>query len=219
MGRGPDSRSIEGVAQLRGLRSPLRQEIVDALQAEGPCSIAELAGRLERSPDSLYYHVRALLRLGLLTERNGLRAAPGLVVDVPVRPMRIRYRLGDRAQSRALGDIVGAMLRLTARDFRAGQASPRAVSEGPRRNLWASRCKARLAPARLAELTRLLGRVSQILTPKAGASPGADSELVALTFVLTPVEAGRRQRRGERRPRRKNTNHPSRMRSTRGGQR
>ena len=218
MGRGPEARAlIEGVPQLRGLRSPLRQEIVDALQAEGPCSIAELAGRLERSPDSLYYHVRALLRLGLLTERNGLRAAPGLVVDVPVRPMRIRYRLGDRAQSLALGDLVGAMLRLAGRDFRAGQASPRAVSEGPRRNLWASRCKARLAPAQLAELTRLLGRVNRLLTPRAGATAGEDSELVALTFVLTPVAAGRRGRRRARRAPRRNSS--SRTRSTRGGQR
>ena len=213
MARARDTRSlIEGVPQVRGLRSPLRQEIVDAVQAEGPCSIAELAARLERAPDSLYYHVRALLRLGLLTERNGLRAAPGLVVDVPARPMRIRYRLGDRAQSQALGDLVGAMLRLAARDFRAGQASPRAVSEGPTRNLWASRCKARLTPERLAELTRLLGRVNALLTPAPGAPSAPDSELVALTFVLSPVETARR----ERRPRRERRNGLARRSNRRG---
>ncbi len=179
---------IDHPRQVRALRSPVRQEIVDAVAAEGPCTVAQLGAQLGRAPDALYYHIRSLARLGLLVERdtggNGRRAA---ILDVPARPMRIRYRPEDPAQARALQQLAGAMLRLTARDFRAGLASPDAVPEGPRRNLWAARAKGRLSPARLARLTALLSEAASIVAGGSRRAPRDGSPLIALTFVLTPV--------------------------------
>ncbi len=188
---------IDTARQVRALRAPVRQEIVDAVQAEGPCSVAQLGARLGRAADSLYYHIRALTRLGLLIERDspgpGRRAA---MVDVPGRPMRIRYRPGDPAQASALQELAGAMLRLAARDFRAGLASPAAVPDGPRRNLWAARVNGRLSPARVARLTALLREAASIIALASRRDGGDGRPLIALTFVLTPVAPRTRPKRG-----------------------
>lgn len=181
---------IETLPQLRALRSPARQEVLDAVQAAGPCSIAELGSLLGRAPDSLYYHVKSLLRLGLLTETPSGRPRPATLLDVPGRPMRIRYR-PDPASRRALQAAVASMLRLTARDFTGGLQSPLATTEGPARNLWAARVKGRLTPAQTARLSALLHEASQLVV-EASRSPHARNPLLAFTFCLTPIDRGRR---------------------------
>src|SRR5262245_46892405 len=52
----PPKRSyvVSRADQLRALRSPLRQEIIDAVAASGPRSVAELAEILGRPADALY---------------------------------------------------------------------------------------------------------------------------------------------------------------------
>lgn len=59
---------IRELKQIRALASALRQDIVDGVEAIGPCAISELAVLLRRPPHALYYHVRRLVRLGLLTQ-------------------------------------------------------------------------------------------------------------------------------------------------------
>src|SRR5262245_59943954 len=77
--------TIRSKAQLAAISSPVRQEILDGVQALGPGSIAEVAKLLGRPADSLYYHVRTLERLGLLVRtgerRNGRRDEA--LYDVP----------------------------------------------------------------------------------------------------------------------------------------
>jgi DNA-binding transcriptional ArsR family regulator len=183
---------IETLPQLRALRSPARQEVLDAVQAAGPCSIAELGSLLGRAPDSLYYHARSLLRLGLLIETPPARpGARGVLLDVPGRPMTIRYKPGIPASRRALSATVASMLRLTSRDFAAGLASPDAVPEGPDRNLWAARIKARLTAAQSARLSSLLARAADLIVSASRKPPGPDTRLVALTFAMTPVSPRR----------------------------
>ncbi len=50
------------VDQLRCLVSPVRADLFEALRLAGKASIAELAETLERSPHSLYYHVRLMVK-------------------------------------------------------------------------------------------------------------------------------------------------------------
>ncbi len=44
--------------RIRALASPARLEIIEALQIGGPATVAEIASRLARQPDSLYHHLR-----------------------------------------------------------------------------------------------------------------------------------------------------------------
>ncbi len=66
---------IRDAAVLRALRTPLRQEILSALDRPGGASVRELATTLGRKPASLYYHVHDLVRVGLV--EGGRYAAGG----------------------------------------------------------------------------------------------------------------------------------------------
>src|SRR3954463_6659873 len=59
---------IADARQIRALASPIRQDILDAVTAIGPCSVAQLAVALGKPADGLYYHIRRLLDVGLLME-------------------------------------------------------------------------------------------------------------------------------------------------------
>src|SRR5262245_53960213 len=145
---------IRHPAQLRTLASPVRQEILDALAASGASPIRELAAQLGRRPHALYYHLRALEGVGLVrragTRRN--RKSDAVLYAVPAPRMMLAYRFGARGFAGDMRRTLGALLRLTERDFRRALRLRAARAAGPRRNLLCSRTKARLSTARLARV-------------------------------------------------------------------
>ena len=58
--------------QLAAITSPARVELLELIGVWGPCAIADVARRMGRAPDSLYYHVRKLVDVGLLERTGGL---------------------------------------------------------------------------------------------------------------------------------------------------
>ncbi|MFG0304652.1 MAG: winged helix-turn-helix domain-containing protein [Phycisphaerales bacterium JB040] len=187
---------VDDPAQLRELGSPVRQALVDAAASIGPCSISELAEQLGRPSDGLYYHVRALLEVGLLVEA-GTRATTRrdeTLYDTPTRGiLRLAYRPGDPENVTAITRIVGGMLRDAERDFASGFTQQLAVTSGPQRTLTASRQRGWLTRDQRAEVNGLLLRLQQIFDE---ARPGEGTSLQSLTLVLAPIEA-RAARRGE----------------------
>lgn len=186
--------TIADPKQIRALASPVRQEVVDTVQALGPCSVAEIAAELGRPADGLYYHVRALLRVGLLVEAGersaGRRCERLYATPSGERGMQLRYAPGDPENVEAVTRVVGGMLRVTQRDFSVALRSGRVVVEGPRRDLWAARMKGWFSDAELEEVHDLLDRLRELLE-----RPRRDDgqRLHALTFVLAPVAASRRR--------------------------
>jgi len=61
-------RRLLAAAHWAAFRHPRRLEIIVAMEALAPCSIAELAASMECRPASLYRHVQTLTRAGLLRE-------------------------------------------------------------------------------------------------------------------------------------------------------
>lgn len=171
-------------AQVRALASPARQEIVDALVAAGPCSIAELAAHTGRAPDSLYHHIRILRKTGLILEREARKSGRHVaaVYDLPARPVFIRYA---DAQPRALAKVVASALRLGLRDFHAALGEPGTVPDGPARNLWGGRVKGWVGPDELAEVNALLARLYELIHSGA---PGPGRRPQTFSFALAPVE-------------------------------
>src|SRR5262245_6928366 len=113
----PSPQPIRRPRQIRALASPLRQEILDVLESLGPSTIAALAQRLARRPDSLYFHVRKLEGLGLLT-RSGVTGSgrgEAALYDVPGRPMQLIYGDTPAARSTRLLPPLDAVLRLARR--------------------------------------------------------------------------------------------------------
>ena len=130
--------------QLRALVSPLRQEILDGVATIGPCTIADLAVLLSRTPTALYRHVQKLEKVDLIFRVKPKTRAPGrpaAVFDVPGRPIFIHQgALAGRAEAAVKAHLL-AMLRNAGRGYLRALGSRRAVRWGKKRNLWHARWK------------------------------------------------------------------------------
>lgn len=193
-------RHISDLRQIKALVSPVRQELIDTAQALGPCSVRDLAREMGRPADSLYYHVKALVRAKLLEpagERGSGRARQTLYATPSADgKLALVYRPGDPDNAAAVTRLVAGMLRVTARDFAAAYRGGAAVTEGPGRNLWAARGKGWLTAGDVEEVHRLLDRLRRFFDrPRAEVERRGPASLHALTFVIAPVDARRRRRR------------------------
>jgi hypothetical protein len=83
-------------------------------------------------------------------------------------------------------DVVGSVLRVAGRDFTRALADPATVVEGPQRELWASRGKAWVSDADLAQINRLLVRLRDLVQRPCKEKKG---KLIALSWVLAPLKA------------------------------
>lgn len=172
--------------QIAALASPMRLAIVDALEGAGPCSVAELAAVIGARPDGLYYHLRILKRCGLIVMDESVSPAgrEQVVVDVPGRPIQLKYVPRRRSNVASVTRVVAVILRASLRNFREAFSSAPVVA-GPRRELWAGHRIARLTPEHLEMLNRLLHRLIELLGEER--EERANSRLYSFTFVLSPL--------------------------------
>lgn len=173
---------------------PIRQEILDVLAGMKRASVAEIAETLGAAPDSLYYHVKALVRCGLVLragERGEGRRREALFQTVSAN-MRLRYEPSSPANVRGVGKIVGSMLRLAHRDFRRSLSAGDARVAGSSRELWAWRATGWLEPAELASLNTKIRALN-----REASRPRGGGRLYAVTLVLVPLD--RRRRKEKRR--------------------
>ena len=103
--------------------------------------------------------------------------------------MRIDYDLGDRKVSAGIGEVIGAMLRITQRDFNEAVAAGTAAVDGPYRALWGARVKGWISKAQLKKVNQHLQEICKIML-----SPDRrqGSSLHSMTFVITPIEPNTR---------------------------
>lgn len=182
--------------QFATLVSPIRQELLDVMARMGTVSISEVAAALGRPSDGLYYHVRALQRVGLVRpagerRRGGRREA---LFRASASQFALRYSTAP-PHARAVSAIVAAMLRLGTRDFRRALAGGAVRLDGPERDLWALRTTGWLRRPQLREVNRSILGLSRAAT-----RPGPGGRLYAVTILLTPLDhrsttTGRRTRR------------------------
>ena len=177
-----DTYFVKKPAQLRALASGVRQEIIDVLGRLGTVSVAELAKALDRPAAGIYYHLSALVRVGLV-RRAGVSGRRRQSVYRCVAPaVRIPAAL---RRSKPVVTIVGSLLRLGARDYR--RATRRSESALPKdvRDLWALRAVGRLNVAQLARVNRYIrDMVAEVERPRTGGA------LYGLTVLLAPLARG-----------------------------
>src|SRR6185369_950304 len=117
MARRPPVHDVTSASEMAAVVFPVRQEILDVLAGLRRGSVAEIAATLGTAPDALYYHVKALVKCGLVLpagERGAGRSREALYETVsPV--MRLRYKPSSSARNRGVSRIVGSMLRLADR--------------------------------------------------------------------------------------------------------
>ncbi len=180
------AQEIRDPEQIAVLASGIRQNIVDYAEALGPCSVADLARALGRAADSLYYHVRILLRAELLVERGtrGEGREAEALVDVAARPLAIRYDDENDNNLDAVRDLSAAMLRLAQRDFSRGLAAPDVRLHGPRRQVWTGRHVGRLTRDELAAVNAHVEAIGRIFL---SSYQRRDGHLQTFTFSSAPV--------------------------------
>jgi DNA-binding transcriptional ArsR family regulator len=188
------ARSRRGLVQSRGqlsvLASPVRQEIVDTVESlGGEAAVAEIAAQLGRPADGFYYHLRQLTRSGLLEELPESSDGKGRCYRTSAmrgQRLSLRYRGGSGGNSESVDRVVAGLLRVAKRDFSCALRSGEAVTEGPRRDLWASRAKGWVGAADLTEINRLLIRLNELLHQR---RERHRDRLVSFAYVLAPVTA------------------------------
>ena len=184
--RGDGTHRITRKDQLEALASPVRLAIVDVFHARGKCSISEIAGALDVSPNSLYYHVNMLTEVGLLVEdsvRKGKRRSE--TVYRLIRPrIEMVYDPDIEGSSESLARAAASMLRMTERDAKAALERGDIIDDGPMRNYHVGRGKVRLSPKGLERLNKLLGQMEDLLHRE---SRRREGKTYAITMALVPL--------------------------------
>ena len=173
--------------QLRVISSPVPLSIVQTLQQTGPASIRVLGPKIGRSSNSLHYHIRKLLKLGMIqevgTRQSGSRTES--IYDV----VADRFKGLDVSKEPALQEpvnrSVAALLRLAARNFADAAGKPSEISEkGAGRNIGAQRHMSRLTKKQLFELNTHIEGIEKLFRENIGSD---DGQMLSLTLVLAPI--------------------------------
>lgn len=178
---------VEDARQVAMLASPTRMEIVMTLESLAkPSTVAELAVQMGRPADGLYYHLHALVGSGLLEQHVDGGDRRYRSTTPHGQRMRLRYKLGESGNAKAVRRVAANMLRMAERDFTRASNRTDTVVEGARRELWVARLRGWVNATDLTEINRLLGCLANILDrPR----PTRASKLVALTWLLAPLDA------------------------------
>jgi len=179
--------------QYRVLNSPVRQEVVDVMESMGPCTIASVAERLGRRPDTLYFHFRALEASGLVRRigEEGSGREKAVVYDLPGRALRLSYAGSTVQRSKRVGPVADSVLRLARRDVKRALGRGDVVVEGPAREVWVARSRGWLTRAEVARVNGLLGRATEMVR-RGRERKGAHA--MSVVFALTPAGNGREKR-------------------------
>ncbi len=180
-------------AAMSELFKPARLEVYEGLQVAGPSTIADLARRLGRPADSLYYHVKKLLDIGVVEERaapSGDRGTPArgrraAVYAVVTRRLDVKLDPASPESREAWGEGGAAVLRVAQRDFAAALERPGLRGAGAGRNLALRRVKVRLDAAQLKQVNAHLDALNELLLQHAENTTG---DLHAVTVTLTTLE-------------------------------
>ncbi|MDA7979171.1 MAG: helix-turn-helix domain-containing protein [Pirellulales bacterium] len=175
MKKGSRTYVVDQPSQLRELASPVKQVILDALaSAAGPCSIRELAKDVNRAADSLYYHLRSLVKSGLVIPA-GTRTENGKPVALYTgagRRFKIKYDFRIPRFKHLIRSIFRATIRLANRNFERGLDLDNVRFDPRHRNLYLMRMEAWLSRQHLAEVNQKINEINKILVDNCGPSEG-----------------------------------------------
>jgi DNA-binding transcriptional ArsR family regulator len=184
---------IKSPKQIAAISSPLRQDLIDLIEAIGPAPVTTIAQYMDMPTDGLYYHLRMLKQAGLLietTERVAVGRPQGKF-DVPGRPVRIRYTGADTRTRKAIKRLIGSMMRNAYHGFRRAFTT-NAIGEGPAREVWAGRKTGRLTEAEIIEMNLLIARIHELMDTSRRTDQ-TSGRLFSFTFAFVPQKrSGRR---------------------------
>ncbi|MCE2883967.1 MAG: helix-turn-helix domain-containing protein [Planctomycetaceae bacterium] len=181
------------------LVAPVRLEIVETMRMIAPCSIAEIAGALDRPADALYRHIEKLRRAGFVTAAGARRAGRRTeqVFDLVADDFRIGFKgVSERAANKAYDDTLQSLLKIAARTARDSARACQLVGMGVHRNVIGKIEHAWLTPAEFNDLRDILMRAKEFMDARKRRREDVPEERLYLgAFVALPVTRKRGARR------------------------
>lgn len=160
-----------------------RIELVEALMSLQPATVEELASFLGRDANTLYHHLRPLLRVGVVLEAGKRSTArrPATLYRLPAG--RLKMDPEDRSPEalEARKKFIRTLLRETLRRQEKGLDDPDLVLDGERPTLVADLRIARLKPESHARVVRLLHELNELMME----AHDPDGEPFVLTYQLS----------------------------------
>jgi len=184
----PARLQIKSPAAWRAILSPVRREIVEAMQELGPCPIADVAAASGRPADALYRHVSILVKAGFLVDagtRKGKRN-PERLYDAAANDFlapNVR-RAGAADERQMIAATAEALAKATARSMRASATAGRLACDAASRNFAVTHYLTWLTTSRFEEIRSLLLRINEIIEAGRREQVG---ELYESLAILTPV--------------------------------
>ena len=163
----------------------MRARIVEALAVGVPRSVRELAETLGVRPESLYYHIHALRKHGLVVEHSRRRHKRRYEAVYALAAPRLKLDRTQRSR-RYVDSVIRAcelMLRATSRDYRAALYDAGDLATYPPEMLSVRRLVAALDREGLRRLNQLMREIGGLFGHYQ-AHPG--DQVQALTMVLVP---------------------------------
>ena len=176
---------IKSAEQLLALRTPLRQEIVQALTTLGACTVRELADELGHEPATLYYHVHALEEAGIAVETDKRRGGgrPEGVYELVAERILIDGSETSEPFLSALADLQRATLRTTEKELEAALRARGPGNAGGAPLLL--RLASRLKPRQATRATKMLHELAEFLAENDDPEAGDTYSLTAAFTRLT----------------------------------
>ena len=174
-----DVLTIERAEQLKALGHPLRLRVLEMLggEREEPLTNRELAKRLGVDPGHLHFHVKMLVRAGLIERTEG-----GKGREKPYRAVATTVRVGPQLLgSRLTGDLQAAMLDEVQHGFEAREKG----------QFRSAQVNARVTPEQAIELITELVEKARVME-----DPAVDP-LIVTAFMHPPSSSYGQKRRGE----------------------
>jgi predicted transcriptional regulator len=185
------------IADWKVLMAPVRFEIIEAMRGIAPCSVGEIAQALDRPADTLYPHLRQLLKVGVVVEagQRAGRTRPGKVYDLVADDFRPSFR-GERAAAtaQAIDRSIRSMAGIVTRASRKAAAAGRFSYDDRFKNVIGKVENAWLTPEEMKVVQSRLLSLKRYLDARKGRRAGA---LYLAAFFVVPVVRSR----GARAPR------------------
>ena len=190
----PNVLSINKAEQLEALVTPVRNQIHLQMEMLGKCTIGELASAMDREPESLYYHIHRLQRVGIIIQTGERRVGGRAEAVYALAGKRIQI---DRKQSSprflsALERGIRTLLRFAERNLVASLGSKQTNRGGVRRNFRIEQQVVKLSPSGLADLQGRLDEMNEFLIE---ANHVENEVSCVITVAVSPVSPTRKGKR------------------------
>ncbi len=183
----PQLKLIQRPREFAAINSQVRQTIIKTIRLLEPCSVREVAERLGRKAETLYYHMDILAEAGIVREKGRRPAGKRDEALYEITCDRMQFHPTKRSPVfiKGLRRTYSAMIRETERQLLDAVGRDNEVRQGAGKNMRFQVYAAHLTKADIDELNRRLDAVRELLLERASGEGGKPHQVLLL---MSPME-------------------------------